>query len=68
MSNLKLTIAISDYDHVRDFAEGKVKAEGIEANFLSLQVEEIFFRFLKFLKCPYLAKKSFEVQIWKDPC
>ena len=42
MSKLKLTIAISDYDHVRDFAEGKVKAEGIEANFLSLQVEEIF--------------------------
>ena len=48
MSNLKLTIAISDYDHVRDFAEGRVKAEGIEANFLSLPVEEIFFRFLTF--------------------
>jgi 4,5-dihydroxyphthalate decarboxylase len=45
---LALTIAISDYDHVRDFASGLVRATGIEANFLTLPVEEIFFRFTKF--------------------
>jgi 4,5-dihydroxyphthalate decarboxylase len=45
---LALTIAISDYDHVRDFASGLVRARGIEANFLTLPVEEIFFRFTKF--------------------
>jgi len=45
---LMLTIAISDYDHVRDFAGGVVRAEGIEANFLTLSIEEIFFRFTKF--------------------
>src|SRR5690242_17153597 len=45
---LALTIAISDYDHVRDFASGLVCARGIEANFLTIPVEEIFFRFTKF--------------------
>jgi 4,5-dihydroxyphthalate decarboxylase len=45
---LMLTIAISDYDHVRDFAAGVVRADGIEANFLTLSIEEIFFRFTKF--------------------
>src|SRR4051812_5606292 len=39
---------MSDYDHVRDFASGAVRAEGIDANFLTLTVEEIFFRFVKF--------------------
>ncbi len=48
MPRLPLTIAISDYDHVRDFAGGAVTAEGIEANFLTLSIEEIFFRFTKF--------------------
>src|SRR5271163_139329 len=45
---LLLTIAISDYDHVRDFASGAVRAEGIETTFLTLTIEEIFFRFTKF--------------------
>jgi len=45
---LELTIAISDYDHVRDFATGVVRAEGIDARFLTLTIEEIFFRFTKF--------------------
>src|SRR5258708_25409104 len=40
---LMLTIAISDYDHVRDFASGVVRADGIEANFLTLSTEKIFF-------------------------
>jgi 4,5-dihydroxyphthalate decarboxylase len=45
---LLLTIAISDYDHVRDFASGAVQADGIAANFLTLTIEEIFFRFTRF--------------------
>ncbi len=48
MSRLPLTIAISDYDHVRDFATGRVTAEGIDATFLTLSIEEIFFRFTRF--------------------
>ncbi len=45
---LKLTLAISDYDHVRDLMNGVVPVEGIELQPLDLQVEEIFYRFLKF--------------------
>ena len=48
MPQLPLTIAISDYDHVRDFQDGRIVAEGIAANFLSFQVEEIFYRFVNF--------------------
>ena len=43
-----LTIATSDYDHVRDFASGLVRAEGIDVTYLTLTIEEIFFRFIKF--------------------
>jgi len=47
MSRLKLTLAISEYDHVRDLASGVVRAEGIELTCLSLAIEDIFYRFLK---------------------
>jgi 4,5-dihydroxyphthalate decarboxylase len=47
MSALRLTLAVGDYDHVRDLALGAVRAEGIELNVLNLPVEEIFFRFTK---------------------
>lgn len=45
MGNLPLDIAISDYDHVRDFIDGKVKAPGIEHTHIDLPVEDIFSRF-----------------------
>jgi 4,5-dihydroxyphthalate decarboxylase len=44
---LPLTLAIGDYDHVRDLALGVVRPEGIDLNVLNLPVEEIFFRFTK---------------------
>lgn len=43
-----LTMAISDYDHVRDLTNGRIQADGIHLNALNLQVEEIFYRFTKF--------------------
>jgi 4,5-dihydroxyphthalate decarboxylase len=45
---LALTLAISDYDHVRDLTSGAVQAQGIELTCLELPVEEIFFRFTAF--------------------
>src|SRR5919108_2831962 len=42
-----LTLAISEYDHVRDLAAGTVRPEGVELTVLSLQVEEIFYRFTR---------------------
>jgi len=46
MNEIPLTLAISDYDHVRDLTMGRVVPEGIRLTCLSLPIEEIFFRFL----------------------
>jgi 4,5-dihydroxyphthalate decarboxylase len=45
MSRLPLTLAISEYDHVRDLVSGRVKPEGVELRSLVLSIEEIFYRF-----------------------
>ena len=45
MSELSLTLAIEDYDHVRDLMNGNIKPSGIDLNCLNFQVEETFFRF-----------------------
>jgi 4,5-dihydroxyphthalate decarboxylase len=50
MPDIKLTLAMNDYDHVRDLAHGRVKAEGIELTHLQLGVEEIFLRFAQNLE------------------
>ena len=48
MAKLQLTLASSDYDHIRDFTEGDIEAGGIEINFIKLSIEETFFRFIQF--------------------
>jgi len=48
MNRVRLTLALGDYDHTRDVAQGVVRPEGIELAWLNLPVEEIFFRFTKF--------------------
>jgi len=48
MAPLPLTIAINDYDHVRDLLTGPVEAEGIALTALNFEVEEIFYRFVNF--------------------
>ena len=48
MAPLPLTIGINDYDHVRDLLTGRVEAEGISLTALNFEVEEIFFRFVRF--------------------
>lgn len=46
-ARLHLTLATTDYDHVRDLMSGVVRAEGIVLTGFVLPVEEIFFRFIK---------------------
>ena len=46
MAPQRLTIAINDYDHVRDLLTGRVEAEGIALTALNFEVEEIFYRFV----------------------
>jgi 4,5-dihydroxyphthalate decarboxylase len=48
MNEVPLTLAISRYDHVEDLVSGRVVPEGIHLTCLSLPIEEIFFRFLKY--------------------
>lgn len=45
---LRLTMAMSGYDHVRDLATGTIRVEGAEINALTLPIEEIFYRFLRY--------------------
>jgi 4,5-dihydroxyphthalate decarboxylase len=48
MAKLALTLASSPYEHVRDFTEGEIEAEGIDLNYLNIQIEEMFHRFINF--------------------
>lgn len=43
--NLELTLAVNDYDHVRDLVDGRVPVQGVDLTCLQYPVEEIFFRF-----------------------
>jgi 4,5-dihydroxyphthalate decarboxylase len=45
---LRLSLALNNYDHVRDLLSGAVRAEGIELLPLELPIEEIFYRFTRF--------------------
>jgi 4,5-dihydroxyphthalate decarboxylase len=45
MTDLSLTLAIEDYDHVRALVTGEIKPKGIDLTCLQFQVEETFFRF-----------------------
>jgi 4,5-dihydroxyphthalate decarboxylase len=47
MSKLRLTLACWDYDRTRALADGRVRPEGVELNYLPLEVEETFFRMLR---------------------
>jgi 4,5-dihydroxyphthalate decarboxylase len=48
MNNLRLTLAIGDYEHVRDLLSGEVRAEGIDLIPLRTPIEELLFRFMRF--------------------
>ena len=48
MSKLPLTLACWNYDRTRALMEGSIVPEGIDLNYLSLPVEEIFFRTLNY--------------------
>jgi 4,5-dihydroxyphthalate decarboxylase len=46
MADIHLTMAIFDYDHVRDLSTGRVKPEGIDLTVINHDVEEIFHRMM----------------------
>src|SRR6266567_320290 len=46
MAKIPLSLAIGEYDHVRDMLDGTVPVAGVDLTVLSLPVEEMFYRFL----------------------
>lgn len=48
MKKLYLSLACWDYDRTRALADGRVRVDGIELNYVPLPVEETFFRMLRF--------------------
>ena len=44
MSELRLSVAIGDYDRMRPLVDGRVKIDAVDAQFMLLEPEEIFFR------------------------
>lgn len=48
MANVPITIAAGDYDRTRAIRDGRVKVDGCEVTYLTLQPEELFFRAVRY--------------------
>jgi 4,5-dihydroxyphthalate decarboxylase len=46
MAKIQLSLAIGEYDHVRDVLDGTVPVAGVDLTVLRLPVEEMFYRFV----------------------
>ena len=68
MSQLKLSIATTDYDHFRDLRFGLVKPEGIDLNWLTLGHHECFARFTanREFDLAELSFAKFATQVTRD--
>lgn len=65
---LNLTLACWDYDRTRALADGRVTPDGIDLNYLSLPVEETFFRMLRHREfdAAELSLSSYCVSLFRD--
>lgn len=68
MTRLPLTLACWDYDRTRALADGRVRPEGIDLNFLPLEVEETFFRMLRYREFDVaeMSMSSYCVSLMRD--
>jgi len=48
LGNIRLTLACWNYDRTRALADGRVSVDGVDLTYLSLPVEETFFRMLRY--------------------
>jgi len=69
MSKLHLTLSCWGYDRMRALADGRVRPEGIDLNFLDLPVEETFFRMLRNREFDVaeLSLSSYTVSMFREP-
>jgi 4,5-dihydroxyphthalate decarboxylase len=66
---LKLSFACWNYDRTRALADGRVRPEGIELNYLDLPVEETFFRMLRHREFDVaeMSLSSYVVSLFRKP-
>jgi len=68
MSRLQLSLACWDYDRTHALADGSVRPEGIELNYLNPFVEETFFRMARFREfdAAEMSLSSYCVSLMRD--
>jgi 4,5-dihydroxyphthalate decarboxylase len=68
MSKLKITLACWNYDRTRALADGSVQADGIDLNYLTLPVEETFFRMLRHreFEAAEMSLSSYTVSLFRE--
>jgi 4,5-dihydroxyphthalate decarboxylase len=69
MSKLRMSFACWNYDRTRALADGRVRPDGIDLNYLELPVEETFFRMLRHREfdCAEMSLSSYTVSLARDP-
>src|SRR5690242_16050774 len=67
MSKLRITLGCWNYDRTRALADGTVRADGIDLNYISMPVEETFFRMLRYreFEAAELSLSSYSVSASK---
>jgi ABC-type nitrate/sulfonate/bicarbonate transport system substrate-binding protein len=69
VTRLPLTFACGDYDRTRALAEGTIRPDGIDLNYLRLPVEETFFRMMRHreFEVAEMSMSSYVVSLQSDP-
>jgi 4,5-dihydroxyphthalate decarboxylase len=70
VADLRVSVAIGDYDRNRPLLDGRVKIDGINPIFMTLEPEEIFFRALRHVEFDIceLSLSSTAVRIARGDC
>lgn len=69
MARLKLSFACWNYDRTRALLDGKVRADGIDLNYLEMPVEETFFRMMRHREfdAAEMSLSSYTVSLFREP-
>ena len=69
MSRLRLSLACWNYDRTRALADGSVRPDGIDLDYLDLPVEETFFRMLRHREFDVaeMSLSSYTVSMFREP-
>ena len=68
MPRLPVTLACWDYDRTRGLADGSIRPDGVALNYISLPVEEIFYRMARFgeFDAAEMSMSSYCVTLMRD--